>query len=120
MSLRKQLEEIHLLRCSLIPPELFVFVLPPEDHEQWTRLLQRYTEDGETPDAHWQPTSTCRFEVRIESVSIWFEIELPRGYPGVEGPNIFVRGKNLQRAEQEKWKELVCDRLKQVREEDTE
>ncbi|KAL5535893.1 hypothetical protein ACEPAF_3987 [Sanghuangporus sanghuang] len=122
MSIRKQLEEIHLLQCSLIPPELFASVLPQEDCEQWSQLLHRYTQDGQIPDdaSDWQPASTCRFEVRIEDGPIWFEVELPRGYPEAEAPNVFVRGKNLQRVDQERWREIVNDKLSQVREEGTD
>ncbi|KAL5494851.1 hypothetical protein ACEPAI_313 [Sanghuangporus weigelae] len=120
MSIRKQLEEIHLLQCSLIPPELFDFVLPQDDCEQWSQLLHRYTQDGQIPDDDWQPASTCRFEVRIEDGPIWFEVELPRGYPEAEAPNVFVRGKNLQRVDQERWREIVNDKLSQVREEGTD
>ncbi|KAL5533843.1 hypothetical protein ACEPAG_303 [Sanghuangporus baumii] len=120
MSIRKQLEEIHLLQCSLILPELFAFVLPQEDCEQWTQLLHCYTQDGQFPDDDWQPVSTCRFEVRIEDGPIWFEVELPRGYPESEAPNVFVRGKNLQRVDQERWREIVNDELSQVSEEGTD
>lgn len=123
MNLAAQLEELHLIRCSLLPGELFEFALPDEDALVWPRLLEAFAENYSSEAK--EPESTCRFRISLESGPICFEIEFLRGYPRAEGevdPLLSVRGKDevLDRTEQVRWTEVVREALGQVREEHTE
>ena len=77
-------------------------------------------EEGSVPDGDWQPASTCRFEIRVQDVPIWFEVELPRWYPETAEPIVYVKGDNLRRGEQERWQSLVKDKMNALKEEGTE
>ncbi|KAI9066477.1 hypothetical protein FKP32DRAFT_1542034, partial [Trametes sanguinea] len=109
--LRKILEEIHLLRCSLLPGELIAFT---EDAATWEALLDAYATD---PDAKPAPVEQpVRFAVRAEDSDIWFDVTLPSDY-GEEGrmPAIDVKGEHLGREEQQRWQAIVAEALQEVR-----
>ncbi|KAH9897705.1 hypothetical protein C8Q73DRAFT_663623 [Cubamyces lactineus] len=114
-ALHKVLEEIHLLKCSLLPGELISF---SEDAAVWDALLETYSAD---PDAELPESIRQRplhFEVRTEENDVWFDVELPLEY-GSEGdesiPSVAVKGPNLGRAEQQRWQAVVAEALDEVR-----
>ena len=114
-TLRKVLEEAHLLRCSLLPGELISF---SEDAADWDALLDLYAGDPdaelpESPQGH-----PVHFEVRTEDSDVWFDVELPLEYgsEGGEGiPGVAVKGPSLGRAEQQRWQAIVAEALDEVR-----
>ncbi|KAI0334037.1 hypothetical protein GY45DRAFT_1359273 [Cubamyces sp. BRFM 1775] len=114
-TLRKVLEEIHLLKCSLLPGELISF---PEDAADWDALLDVYSADpdAELPEALQQ--HHVQFQVRAEDSDVWFDVELPPEY-GIEGgesiPSVAVKGPSLGRAEQQRWQTAVAEALDEVR-----
>ena len=114
MSLYRQLEELQLVKCSLLPGEEFNF---SEDCEVWTKLLDSYTETPDQVDPHSVLPTTC-FQINLQEwKSVWFAIELPRGYPeNGSRPIVTVRmqGDDFSRADQERWKDLVGDKLNEV------
>ncbi|KAH8119777.1 hypothetical protein DFH11DRAFT_1500382 [Phellopilus nigrolimitatus] len=123
MSLTRQLEEIQLLTCSLLPSEAFALALPPDDRDEWQALMCDYAEllePAQGRDAGWWPAAACRFEVRIRDVPLWFEVELPREYPEHDAPAVYVRGDAIDRAEQERWQTIVRDKLAELKAEETE
>ncbi|OSD00876.1 hypothetical protein PYCCODRAFT_1478893 [Trametes coccinea BRFM310] len=111
-SLRKVLEEIHLLKCSLLPGELITFT---EDAAAWEALLAAYATD---PDAEPAPASEqpVHFSVRTEDSDVWFDVTLSSGY-GEEGsvPTVGVKGEHLGREEQQQWQATVAEALEEVR-----
>ncbi|EJD03509.1 uncharacterized protein FOMMEDRAFT_154586 [Fomitiporia mediterranea MF3/22] len=120
VGLSTRLEEIQIIRCSLLPSELFAFVLPHDDLEEWSGLLRNYEELGriDMPVEDWQPASTCRFTIRVKDMPFWLEVELPRKYPSANNacdPIIHFRANNLDRQEQEKWQQIVGIRLTEIK-----
>ncbi|KAG9312572.1 hypothetical protein JVU11DRAFT_6968 [Chiua virens] len=134
----RQLNELHLIRSSLLPGEQFAFVLPPdsEDLGVWTSLLDTFAEAGSFDDngmitSLTHPPCQARFEVHIAGAPVWFEITLPRctepvpesmsGATGV-GVNadtlttttISVRGARLSRDDQIRWQSEVRARINDI------
>ncbi|KAI0354690.1 hypothetical protein OH77DRAFT_481040 [Trametes cingulata] len=107
---RKVLEEIHLLRCSLLPGELLTFV---DDAVNWEALLDAYAvdPDAELLSLHHPPP----FDVKAVDSDVWFDVELPPEY-GEDGamPRVSVKGSHLGRAEQERWQAAVAEALEEV------
>ncbi|OJT09570.1 RWD domain-containing protein 2B [Trametes pubescens] len=109
-SVRDILEELHLLKCSLLPGELLSFT---EILAAWETLLDSYSLD---PDAELRALHhAVQFEVRAEDSDVWFGIELPPGYKerGTM-PIVSVKGHNLGRAEQERWQTVVAEAIEEV------
>ena len=113
----RQLEELQLIQCSLLPNELFSFILQSDDVDEWPVLLQEHS-SGETRITKY-PTSPCRFRVQALDVPFHFELELPGDYPHT-APLVFVRGDTIQRPLQEKWQKIAADKLGELQQEDTE
>ncbi|KAI0756446.1 hypothetical protein C8Q80DRAFT_1264501 [Daedaleopsis nitida] len=122
---RRTLEELHLLKCSLLPGELLAFT---EDAAQWTSLLDSYAldPDCELPDSEAQ--AAPHFQVKLEGSSdVFFDVELPYDYSEggadvhVRGlPRVAVRGDCLGRDEQERWQRAVSDALRDAQVQDSE
>jgi hypothetical protein len=106
MTLTNQLEDLHLLRCSLLPGELLIFL---DDSDTWCSLLESY------PDIAYSPTgnfSDAHFQIKLDNTNIWFEVELPRFYPGTP-PIVFVKG-DIAREIQERWQTVVKQTLQEL------
>ncbi|KAI0713116.1 hypothetical protein C8T65DRAFT_574048 [Cerioporus squamosus] len=121
-SSRKTLEELNLLKCSLLPGELLEFLA---DSAQWTDLLDAYAHDPDSdlPNlsvSRWPPVN---FQLKLEASSdLWYEIALSPDYgegsPG-QLPVVSVKGDSLGRAEQERWQRVVANALESVHGSDT-
>ncbi|TFK90060.1 hypothetical protein K466DRAFT_485475 [Polyporus arcularius HHB13444] len=113
-SSRKTLEELNLLKCSLLPGELLEFVA---DSTQWADLLDAYAVDPDC-DLPGDLEAPPHLQLKLEtSADVWYDVTLPPDYgQALEGrlPVISVRGDNLGRAEQERWQRVVADALESV------
>ncbi len=114
---QRQLEELHILKCSLVGGEFLTFI-PPNDPDalQWQALLENYPDHSEdSPNTF--PLSQCRFQVRVDGSHILFEVTLP---PEYGSPNmtqekwrnnlssmISIRGDETARSEQEVWQKII-------------
>jgi hypothetical protein len=107
-AMMKQLEELHILNCSLLPGEVLTFVL---DAETWTHMLETYPN---VPPFPGQSQLQACFEVKLDSSNLWFEVKLPHSYPDGDLPLISVKGTDLTRGEQEKWKVIVRERSQEL------
>lgn len=117
-NLLKQLEELNVLKCSLLPGEVLSFVLPPDELVQWESLVQLYSESPQAV-ALQNPYSACRFQIKVDHAPVRMEIELPRDYPN-ELAEVYVRGDTIDRSKQEKLQQIITDAQKESRETDTE
>ena len=118
-SKRKILEEIHLLKCSLLPGELLEFT---EQAALWNDLLDAYALDADCdcdallaqgiPDSDsCVQQGPSHFQVKLEAADVWFDVALPHEYgagPG-ELPLVSVKGDHLGRAEQARWQAIVAE-----------
>ena len=114
-TIRRTLEEIHLLQCSLLPGELLLFT---DDAAHWRALLDAYALDPDDPaldDPAAHNTAPAHFQVRLEASSAaWFDVVLPRDYGAIPARGeervraaVSVKGDSLGRAEQERWHAAV-------------
>lgn len=109
-SARDILEELHLLKCSLLPGEILSFT---EASAVWETLLETYSFD---PDAELPLVDhAVQFEVKAEDSDVWFGVQLLPGYKeeGVTSV-VSVKGDNLGRAEQERWQAVVAEAIEEV------
>ncbi|KAK1235382.1 hypothetical protein PQX77_001404 [Marasmius sp. AFHP31] len=115
MSLHRQLEELQLISCSLLPGEEFTF---SEHCESWAKSLEIYGENPDGVETSQSSLPTACFQLGLQDWrSVWFEVELPREYPDNGArPIITVRlqGEELSRADQERWKDVVEEKLETV------
>ena len=110
----KTLEELNLLKCSLLPGELLEFIA---DSSQWNDLLETYALD---PDCELPDLAECpapHFQLKLEASSdVYYDVVLPPGYAAAANtlPVVSVKGDNLGRTEQERWQRVVADALANV------
>ena len=121
-SLFQQLQELHLIRSSLIPGEQFSFVLPPEDADVWSSLLENQaydttptTDPDSIPDSelHSTPPQPCqaRFSVKVRGSQVWFEIQVPSNSAHFRCADVSVKGENISRDQQEFWQSTVRQKM---------
>ncbi|KAF8523566.1 hypothetical protein JB92DRAFT_3109991 [Gautieria morchelliformis] len=115
MAFAQQVEELVLLKCSLLSDEALEFVLSRhEDVEAWTQTINAHSE-GETLPLH--VSCPARFTVKIRDIPIWFEIYFPAEYPlETTEFEITVRGYNISRTEQQRWQDIIQKRRAQLSE----
>ncbi|KAI0673854.1 hypothetical protein C8Q78DRAFT_656144 [Trametes maxima] len=107
----KILEEIHLLKCSLLPGETLRFT---EDPSGWEALLESYSADPGMELA--SAKCPAHFQVIANDSEVWFDVELPLEYGAEQHtPHVAVKGRHLGRAEQEQWQTVVAEATKEVR-----
>ena len=110
-AISRQLEELNLLKYSLIQDEQIHFIPSlSSDANAWTTLLDSYPDQ---PEDAALPESAARFQVKCTDVPVWFEIEFPDAKEGdtflaVESL-VAVRGDGISRTEQERWQQIVKD-----------
>ncbi|KAH7886395.1 hypothetical protein F5I97DRAFT_1275052 [Phlebopus sp. FC_14] len=124
-TLDSQLQELQLVRCSLLPGENFSFVLPPGDALTWSSLLERATSgpsaDLDLENASPYPSCQAQFQIKLSGARIWFEVELPKPHNKPYSPeahhkdtSISVKGVDISRDIQEHWKTLVREKWSEV------
>ncbi|KAM5539959.1 hypothetical protein V8D89_006462 [Ganoderma adspersum] len=106
---RKALEEIHLLKCSLLPGEFLEFT---DQAALWNDLLDAYALDPDCPtldsDIGSIPREPVHFQVKLEtSAAIRFDVAYDAG--SGELPQVSVKGDNLGREEQVRWQARVAE-----------
>jgi len=108
----KQLEELHLIQCSLLPNEHIVFRDSGNKHS-WAQAIEKYAEDPLSPSS--PPESPASFTLRIEGSKIWFEITLApvEGF-GISKPSVSVKGEDITRADQERWQMVVVEGFEEI------
>ncbi len=110
-TLHRQLEELNLVKCSLLPGEELIF----NDPAVWESLLDTYPD---SPTTNFTlPASPACFQVKTNGSSIHFEVELPKEYGESLGktlPRISVKGDGITRVEQERWQSLVKEQVSEL------
>lgn len=129
INLVRQLEELHLIRCSLLPGESFSFVLPQKDLAIWTSLLDAFTDAGSF--SHNQdgviaslthPPCQARFDIRAVGAQTWFEVALPlcidvdigSGGNGAKSIMISVKGEHVSRDAHDRWNTEIRARTAEI------
>ena len=119
--LSRQLEELSLLKHSLLPGEEIVPVIPSGHRDGWQALLESWQEDGETADleraVHALPPA--HFRIQAGGVDVWFELRIDEQYDGralqgETGYTVSVRGETLGRKDQEAWQAFVKEKMEEV------
>ena len=109
-TLERQLEELELIRCSVMPGEVLTFV---DDHDRWLALLDRFSAERTIPADDDIPALPISFEVCLEGHDHRISVELPVDYPEVSKlPNVAVKGTTISRAEQDRWTRLIQEKAK--------
>lgn len=110
--LLRQLEELHLVSCSLLPGESLSFSPTADDEQIWTTLLESYPE----VDVTRTPTTSARFEIKAAGSRVWFEVNIPPDYwiIGDSRPVISVRGEGIVRSEQAHWENILAERMHEL------
>ena len=115
MALARQIVELVLLKCSLLPDEILEFVLDQKDFEAWTEVVNVHSEGGDPSPSHI--SFPAHFNVKIRDIPVWFEINFPNGYPLETADfDIMVRGYNMSRIEQQRWQDGILKRRAQISE----
>ena len=115
-SMERQLEELNLLKYSLLKGEELLFI---DNAQAWETLLESYPDLTSTTLSGITPTesndlSSAKFRITAQGSPIHFEVTIPREYNGSEpGVNlsqiISIRGDQISRAAQERWQHIVVE-----------
>ncbi|TFY60751.1 hypothetical protein EVJ58_g4950 [Rhodofomes roseus] len=118
--LSRQLEELNLLKHSLLPGEEFASLPPTEGPDHWATLLDSYSENAESLDLEEVARTLPPAHLRIQSngIDIWFEVGLSEDYeggcaPANAGYSVSVKGETLARREQEAWQAFVKEKMEE-------
>ncbi|KAF5384802.1 hypothetical protein D9615_000942 [Tricholomella constricta] len=113
----KQLDELQLIRCSLLPDESLLIL---DDNETWTRLITAHSEeDADALAEHRNLISPARVEIKVKSARVFFVIELPLRYAGSLAettPTFAVKGDQITRVEQHQWQRFIEEKLEEIAE----
>lgn len=115
MALMQQVEELVLLKCSLLPDEILEFVLSRnEDYEAWNEVVEKHSE-GDLLVSPSRVSSPAHFAVKVRRIPMWFEIDFPNEYPlETTAFTTTVRGYDLSRAEQQRWQDIISKKRSQI------
>ncbi|KAL0952114.1 hypothetical protein HGRIS_008744 [Hohenbuehelia grisea] len=119
-----QLEELQLIKFSLLPGELFSFL---DDSCRWTTVLDSFTETGALTDetsSDLRNLPPASFQIRLEDKGsrLYFEAEIPSSYTplwddvSVEErakPVILAKG-NITQQEQENIHAMIKEKLEEI------
>lgn len=112
-TLVKQLDEFQLIRCSLLPGELFTFIGDASD--TWIELLENHLTGATIPN--WALTFPAHIQMKVEAARVLFGFEIPLQYAGnvTESPPTFtVKGDDITRVKQEWWQHVIREKLQEM------
>ncbi|KAI0728356.1 hypothetical protein C8Q72DRAFT_779852 [Fomitopsis betulina] len=124
-NLSQQLDELSLLKHSLLPGEQLIHASPPSHQDSWQALLESWQESGDTDlrlerAVHALPPA--HFRIQAEGIHMWFELWLGGEYGGpqrgVSGYTVAVKGATLGRKDQEAWQAFVQEKMEEVHSQD--
>jgi hypothetical protein len=145
LSLSRQVEELMMIRCSLLSGEHLTFLdshltwNPVWDNDSRTYVKETQTESTETEASKWErliathsiaddstvsehmDISPARFRVAVDGAKVSFEVNCQR-YDGeckTVNECMSIKGDNLSRAMQELWRERIKEGLNRVEHEAT-
>ncbi|KAG5638932.1 hypothetical protein H0H81_008701 [Sphagnurus paluster] len=110
---KKQLEELQMIKFSLLQNETLVFL---DESEAWARWLADFEADS-LPAVQQGPISPARVEIKVYDSPMFFVVEIPLGYSGNLGgaqPIFAVKGDQINRIEQDRWQRLIKDKLEEI------
>jgi hypothetical protein len=106
------LEELRLIQFTLLPEEVLSFLDEDSGGPLWRQLLQDYGEDAAAIEASALPASPPRFQIKPQSSSTCFEVKFPG--PDNPIPSISVNGASVTRSEQERWQEIIREKMDEI------
>ena len=112
----KQVEELHLIQCSLLPDETLHFI--GDDSEAfWPRILQEYSMTMTTTlsdPSNTMPKPAPKFQVCLDGpAKMWMEVEMVAPGSG-KTALVCVKGDFMTRADQERWQNIVAEKQQEV------
>lgn len=114
----RKLEELHVLKCSLLPGEQLVFVPRSDGTDFWGTLLESYADDPEVSLDPSVDSDPIHFQLKVERIPVWLEVELHSEYGGSDIRDglvrVTVRGANMGRTEQERWNTIVKESIHEL------
>ncbi|KAF9473889.1 hypothetical protein BDN70DRAFT_843035 [Pholiota conissans] len=104
-SIKRHFEELQLIQCSLLPTEHLTF----QEDSTWKDALQKFTEDSYPDTSHLK--SSPSIGIHVDDAKISFKIGT-----NMEPAKITfsVRGEGITRVEQERWRSLVAEVMKEI------
>ncbi|KXN86175.1 RWD domain-containing protein 2B [Leucoagaricus sp. SymC.cos] len=120
LPLSRLIEELTLIRCSLLPGEHFTFLDSFSNLRDHSTLVAAVSEEEKDEIQKDMELLTARFRLAIDSAKVSFEIDCQRYDGECRSVNdcISITGDNLSRAMQERWRERVKEGLDGVEREE--
>ena len=108
VALRKQLEELYLVKCSLLPGEQLVF---GHEDDAWTALLDAYPLDDSDDLPVKAPIHPAHLQVKTKRSPVWFDVVVPATYGSSTSTafslSVTAKCERWTRHEQEQWRETT-------------
>ena len=116
-----QLDELNLIKYSLLPNEILQFINDSND-STWERRLDEHDTSVALNDViscpgarHIRP---AEFLIKINGqvTKLWFQVQMPdlRGGGSSRIAVVSINGDYLSRAEQEKWQDVIREKQREV------
>lgn len=120
-TITQQLDELRLIKCSLLPNEILQFI-DDSDDSTWEQLLDEYGTSVASSEMishlgarHIRP---AEFLIKMDgqvNVKFWFKVKMPDLRGGSNRTAVVsIKGDYLSRAEQERWQDVIRERQGEV------
>ncbi|KAJ7696721.1 hypothetical protein B0H17DRAFT_929133, partial [Mycena rosella] len=107
-----RLEELQLIQFTLLPEEVLTFLDEElQDPPVWSRLLRDYAEGTLDSNSSFPPTPP-HIHIKPQHSTIWLEVLFPT--PDNPTPSVSVKGENVSRGEQDRWQDVVREKLDEI------
>ncbi|KAJ7447230.1 hypothetical protein FB451DRAFT_1290722 [Mycena latifolia] len=112
MDASRQLEELQLIQITLLPEEILTFLDEElQDARAWSELLRDYAEGALDSDSS-VPPAPPHIQVKLKHSKIWLDVLFPT--PENPAPSVSIKGENVTRGEQERWRSLVHEKMDEI------
>ncbi|KAF8332529.1 hypothetical protein F5887DRAFT_894449 [Amanita rubescens] len=118
-TIAQQLEELQLIKCSLLPNEIMHFI-DDDNHSIWAHLLDDYEMSVGSNEAISQRAARkirpAEFLIKLDGqTKVWLEVKMPdvRGESSRDAL-VSVKGDRLSRAEQERWRCVIREKQREI------
>ena len=116
----RQLDELQLIKYSLLPNEILQFIDDSNSDSAWERRLDEHNMSVASSDEisclgapHIRP---AEFLIKINGqAKLWFQVQMPDlGGGSSQIAVVSIKSDYLSRAEQERWQDVIREKQREV------
>ncbi|KAI0694453.1 hypothetical protein BC835DRAFT_1406453 [Cytidiella melzeri] len=113
---QRTVEELYLLKCSLLSGESLTFEESTDgDAAIWSKCLDSYPEQLEAEGHDYPLPATPCFRIVLDGGRFWIDVQYPALHSTVVLPIVTVKGDDITRSEQQRWQNIIEEQMAEVR-----